>query len=136
MIQKIGHYRNKKLTQTARGQECTILFPLNGLRHDPDTVVWAHSNQSKHGKGERIKAHDCFGAFACMHCHNLLDQNKRYSREEKNKAFDLGMQRTRRILLREHIIIFTVNPVGFENIETSDATWLFAWKNEYLRVAK
>jgi hypothetical protein len=42
--------------------------------NDDGTIVAAHSNQSRHGKGLGLKAHDCFVAFLCAHCHHWLDQ--------------------------------------------------------------
>lgn len=52
----------------------------------------AHSNQSQHGKGGGIKAHDCFTVPACRSCHRELDQGRTMTREEKadawNRAFN------------------------------------------------
>lgn len=50
--------------------------------HD-GTIVAAHSNQSRHGKGMSIKAHDCFIAFMCARCHHEIDQGSKLSREER-----------------------------------------------------
>lgn len=40
---------------------------------DTRTVVWAHSNMLAHDKGRSMKAHDCFGCFACQPCHDYID---------------------------------------------------------------
>lgn len=51
----------------------------------------AHSNQSIHGKGGGIKAHDCFVVPACRPCHREFDQGRTMDREEKaalwNRAY-------------------------------------------------
>jgi len=69
---KVENYRNKKITQFARGKMCTLLIPgiCNG---NPETSVWAHSNELIHGKGRGIKAHDIFGCIACSDCHDAVD---------------------------------------------------------------
>jgi hypothetical protein len=68
-------YRSKRLLDAARGQECMVQIP--GIcTNNPETVVAAHSNQLRHGKGGGLKAHDCFIAWACYSCHAELDQGK------------------------------------------------------------
>lgn len=58
-----------------------------------ETVVAAHSNQLKHGKGGGLKAHDCYIAWACYACHAELDQGKmRY--EQKCDYWQAGFERT------------------------------------------
>jgi hypothetical protein len=73
-----------------RGQPCYLLLP-GILRHDPATVVPCHSNQSIHGKGMGIKAHDEFTVPGCDACHRELDQGSRFTRDEKfgfwNRAY-------------------------------------------------
>lgn len=66
------NWRSKKLTQSAKNESCVCCGALD------DTVVWAHSNSQKHGKGTGIKAHDLFGAYLCYRCHTLFDQGKFY----------------------------------------------------------
>jgi hypothetical protein len=62
-------YRNKKLTQSAKYESCVSCGANDG------TIVWAHSNESFHGKGTGTKAHDLFGAFFCFKCHSSYDEN-------------------------------------------------------------
>lgn len=66
----MANYRNKKLTQSAQHEACVSCGANDG------TIVWAHSNRQKHGKGMGIKAHDLFGAFLCYLCHLSYDANK------------------------------------------------------------
>lgn len=87
------NYRNRKLLDLAYRIDCTVQIPglCDGGPGEP-----AHSNQSRHGKGGALKAHDCFFASACRSCHRELDQGRRFSREEK---FDLWQKAHERTLL-------------------------------------
>lgn len=62
------NWRSKKLTQSAKHESCV------SCGADDGTIVWAHSNEQKHGKGMGIKAHDLFGAFLCHRCHEKYDR--------------------------------------------------------------
>jgi len=64
------NYRNKKLTQSAKHESCVSCGANDG------TIVWAHSNSQRHGKGMGIKAHDLFGCYLCFKCHSDYDANK------------------------------------------------------------
>jgi len=65
--------RSKKITQSARGEECT----LNGVNcnYDSSTTVFCHLNEYWAGKGMGIKSHD-IGFYGCSNCHQDYDQNK------------------------------------------------------------
>lgn len=65
-------YRNRKLRESARGQDCQLRIPgiCNG---NPETTVWAHLNGHKYGKGMGHKSHDLFGLYACSACHTYYD---------------------------------------------------------------
>lgn len=83
------------LTRTARGEDCAFNVPgvCPLIPADP-TVVWCHSNEEDHGKGKSLKAHDCFGAFGCVHCHNWYDRTRDPRRAEIfRKAKDRTMYR-------------------------------------------
>ena len=62
-----NYYRNKKLRDSAKHEACV------SCGADDGTIVWAHSNSQKHGKGMGIKAHDLFGAYLCNNCHYKFD---------------------------------------------------------------
>ena len=81
------NYRSKALTQSANGQTCS------GCGADDGTIVWAHSNESCHGKGMSIKSHDLLGNFLCSECHRWYDQGKA-SREEKRLWFRMCYPKT------------------------------------------
>jgi hypothetical protein len=57
-----------------------------------DTVVPAHSNQSRHGKGGALKAAHAFTVPGCFTCHAWIDQGPA-PREEKFSAWDLAYER-------------------------------------------
>jgi len=82
------NYRNRKLLDAARDQPCMHCGAEDG------TVVAAHSNQSKHGKGMSIKAHDCFVAFLCARCHHEIDQGSKLSKEERIDLWQGAFEKT------------------------------------------
>lgn len=65
----------KKITDSARGEACTLNFQGCQGRHP--SVVFCHSPYNFHGKGTGQKAHDIFGCYGCKSCHDLLDGRKR-----------------------------------------------------------
>lgn len=69
------------------GQECYLRIP-GVCRNDPATVVPAHSNQLKHGKGRGIKAKDEYTVPACYECHAELDQGRRLTKSERREYWD------------------------------------------------
>lgn len=75
-----------------RGQPCYLMLP-SVLFHPDDTVVPAHSNQQKHGKGMGLKARDDYTVPACYACHAELDQGKAMTKEEKFAAWDAAFAR-------------------------------------------
>ncbi len=62
------NFRSPALLRLARDESCANCGAEDG------TVVAAHSNLSRHGKGKSLKASDCFIAFLCHRCHSWLDQ--------------------------------------------------------------
>jgi hypothetical protein len=62
------NYRSKKLVEACRELPCMVCGKEDG------TVVAAHSNQQRDGKGMGIKAHDFRVAAMCYTCHMELDQ--------------------------------------------------------------
>lgn len=78
--------------ELCRGQPCYLRIP-GVCRNQVDTVVPAHSNQARHGKGRGIKAHDQFTVPACFHCHHVLDQGAQFTREEKFAIWDAAYAR-------------------------------------------
>ena len=77
-------YRNKKILEAIR--ECP--FCLSCGSPNDGTVVAAHSNQLRDGKGRGIKAHDFRVAALCYKCHTELDQGSKLSREERVELWE------------------------------------------------
>jgi len=74
-------YRSKKLLELVRQSPCQTCGNQDG------TVVAAHSNQLRDGKGRGIKADDNQVAALCLKCHYEVDQGKNLSKEERQKMW-------------------------------------------------
>lgn len=72
-------YRSKKLLEALRESPHCLCCG----RHNDGTVVAAHSNQLRDGKGKGIKAHDFRVAALCYSCHTELDQGTKLSKQER-----------------------------------------------------
>jgi hypothetical protein len=90
-------YRNKELLRYARHCECQHCF----LPFMQDTVVAAHSNQLRHGKGMGIKAHDCFIAYLCCRCHDIVDGRAlpNLDQSTRERIWNIGHQNTLNLLI-------------------------------------
>jgi len=75
-------YRNKKLLEIVREAPCMQCGAKDG------TVVAAHSNQLRDGKGKGIKAHDYRIAALCFQCHYELDQGSKLDKQERRDIWD------------------------------------------------
>lgn len=81
-------YRNKKLLEITRKLPCQHCFTEDG------TVVAAHSNQLKDGKGKGIKAHDYRIAALCYKCHMELDQGGKMSKQQRIEMWEEAHRKT------------------------------------------
>jgi hypothetical protein len=70
-------YRNKKLLELCRQIPCQHCGINDG------TIVAAHSNQLRDGKGKSLKAHDYRIAALCFVCHMELDQSSKMNKQER-----------------------------------------------------
>ena len=70
-------YRNRYLLEAVRDSPCQSCGIQDG------TVVAAHSNQLRDGKGRSLKAHDYRIAALCHRCHMELDQGKNMGKAER-----------------------------------------------------
>jgi hypothetical protein len=75
-------YRNKKLLEYARR------LPCQHCGSDDGTVVAAHSNQLRDGKGRGLKAHDYRIASLCFSCHSELDQGQKLDKSQRVQMFE------------------------------------------------
>jgi len=95
MISKSRRYRNKKITDSARGMDCQIRSgACNG---NSETTVFAHLG----GGGMGTKNSDLIGAYACSSCHDLVDGRvqSQYSPDYVKIVFYEGVFRTQKMLL-------------------------------------
>ena len=58
------------------------------------TVVAAHSNQLRDGKGRGLKAHDYRIAALCYRCHMNLDQGKDLTKEQRVELWEEAHRET------------------------------------------
>ena len=82
------NYRNKKLLEVVREAPCQTCGAQDG------TVVAAHSNQLRDGKGRSIKAHDYRIASLCYTCHSQLDQGSKMSKEDRVDIWEMAHRKT------------------------------------------
>lgn len=94
VIQKFPYVRSKKLLQACREIPCQVCGVADG------TVVAAHSNQLRHGKGRSIKASDVFVAAMCHRHHTEVDQGHRLTKAEKVEMWDAAHRNTVRELVK------------------------------------
>lgn len=69
-------------------------FPCQHCGIDDGTVVAAHSNQLRDGKGKGIKASDYRIASLCFKCHAELDQGKNLSKQERLEMWEEAHRKT------------------------------------------
>lgn len=89
-------YRNRKLLDlAAESPFCWGCAAVND-----GTVVAAHSNQLRDGKGKGTKAHDFRIAFLCYSCHMAVDEgrdprtNERLCLQQKLDLWEEGHRHT------------------------------------------
>lgn len=75
-------YRNQKLLEAVRASPCQHCGVMDG------TVVAAHSNQLRDGKGRGLKAHDYRIAALCFKCHTELDQGSNLSKQKRIEMWE------------------------------------------------
>lgn len=84
----MSNYRSPKLLKLANGAACMMCYIQDG------TVVAAHSNQLRDGKGAGIKSHDYRIAFLCYQCHQIIDNDKTLDKQDKILAWEEAHRKT------------------------------------------
>jgi hypothetical protein len=92
-------YRNRKLLDLARELPCQHCGVSDG------TVVAAHSNQLRDGKGRGLKAHDYRIASLCFTCHAELDQGSKMSKQERIEMWEEAHRKTIGLLFERELIV-------------------------------
>lgn len=104
--QKQPRIKNKKITNSARNEDCTLRI-AGVCNFDPSTTVFAHMN----GGGMGYKHHDIHGCYACSDCHNWLDGG--YVKYFENQYdSDLGKQIAR--IAAHAFMVSEFNPAMIE----------------------
>ena len=83
-------YRNKKLLDLAN--ECEYCQSCG--KHGQGTIVSAHSNQLRDGKGRGIKSDDFRIAFLCYGCHTELDSGRSLSKNDRIELWERAHRNT------------------------------------------
>ena len=91
-------YRNRKLLDAARQLPCQHCGIQDG------TIVAAHSNQLRDGKGRGLKAHDYRIAALCFSCHSELDQGQKLSKSERIEMWEEAHRKTLGELFEREIL--------------------------------
>jgi len=81
-------YRNKKLLELAR------LLPCQHCGIEDGTVVAAHSNQLRDGKGRGLKASDFRIASLCFCCHAEADTSSTLSKVARIEMWEQAHRAT------------------------------------------
>ena len=92
-------YRNTRLLEAVRHSPCQHCGAQDG------TIVAAHSNQLRDGKGKGIKAHDYRIAALCFRCHSELDQGKDLTKQERLNMWEEAHRKTIGWLFDNSILI-------------------------------
>ncbi|MDR5776267.1 MULTISPECIES: nuclease domain-containing protein [unclassified Caballeronia] len=100
-VKKPTAAEGSKYLAACRGEPCYLR--VAGVCIGAQTVVPAHSNQARHGKGLGIKAKHEFTVPGCMACHAWIDQgsaprdlkfatwDRAYERWEPVRAAKMGL---------------------------------------------
>lgn len=92
-------YRNQRLLEAVRESPCQTCGAKNG------TVVAAHSNQLRDGKGRGLKASDAAIAAMCYSCHYDIDQGSKLSKQERIDVWESAHRKTIRWLIENEVLI-------------------------------
>ena len=84
----MANYRNNALLRIIQNSPCQHCGKRDG------TVVAAHSNQLRDGKGRSLKAHDYRIAALCFHCHSQVDQGYQMDKEERREMWEEAHRKT------------------------------------------
>lgn len=92
-------YRNKKLLEIAR------LLPCQHCGIEDGTVVAAHSNQLRDGKGRGLKSSDAMISSLCYNCHSKLDQGKDLNKQQRIDMWEEAHRNTMQAMIERELLI-------------------------------
>lgn len=102
MLVKRKRLRSKALTDSAKGETCTIRSPY--CKGGTETTVGCHSPEAGHGKGMGEKADDFFLVYGCYSCHSWMD-NRMVPSECKSQIFPRAHRETIRRMIDKGLIL-------------------------------
>jgi hypothetical protein len=92
-------YRNKKLLEIAR------LLPCQHCGIEDGTVVAAHSNQLRDGKGRGLKASDFRIASLCFRCHAEADTSSTLTKVARIEMWEQAHRATIGELFERELVV-------------------------------
>ena len=92
-------YRNKKLLEIAR------LLPCQHCGIEDGTVVAAHSNQLRDGKGRGLKASDFRIASLCFRCHAEADTSSTLTKVARIEMWEQAHRATIGELFEQGLVV-------------------------------
>ncbi len=110
MINKNKRLKSKKITDSAKGENCTLRIP-GVCNHNPETTIPAHLN----GAGMAKKSDDTLISYCCSQCHTWLDggysnidlsqyTDKQLKRAVRDSEQLRGIIETQSILIQKNLI--------------------------------
>lgn len=102
---RIEAIRSKKITKSAKGEECDYRSEL--CTHNPETTVWVHLDRAVCGKAGKRKSDDLYGFYGCNMCHGVYDGSiktdltKEFREEMATEAHHRSLMK----LIRKGIVI-------------------------------
>lgn len=90
-------YRNKALLR------CVSSLPCQLCGRQGETQA-AHANWTEYGKGMAIKAHDCYVAALCVHCHQSIDQGSKLDYGERKELWEAAWRKTILVLFEDGLL--------------------------------
>ena len=96
--------KSKKITDSAKGEDCTIRIP-GVCNHNPETTVAAHYRMNGMS-GAGLKPHDTMIAYACSDCHAVVDGQKKTTADKEylRNWHAEGVFKTQQILIEKGLI--------------------------------
>jgi hypothetical protein len=98
-------YRNKRLLEVVRNLPCQLCGKSDG------TVVAAHSNQLRDGKGRGLKCSDALIAALCYRCHAEIDQGSKLSKESRVEMWESAHKATIKELFERGYLTVNARPI-------------------------
>lgn len=92
-------WRSRRLLDHAR----EVPYCMSCFKCNDGTIVAAHSNQLRDGKGGALKAHDYRIAYLCVECHHSIDAGRK-DYDEAIEVFEAAHRETIAYLFEHHIV--------------------------------